>query len=217
MEESQLEADPVAAGDTYAWLGQCDGEHFLVSFKDQKMVRVTLEYPTVSDNDLDIGTPVDIVDATIRHPFDQARPELLVARDLLILKSNTKKRRLYRLLAKASYSLDQRPPWKHGSSTSYMLFDGSTPSVCIVQLGKKIAIFKNGRDNATHIGFRWFGNFQSFPLPPHLDEAAQQHLDGNAMGIKGAKQILGYEPRYVLVAYKTPVQGYCRKVVVSLI
>ncbi len=200
----------------YTWIGRIGEEHLLVELDTLRVVRTLVERSTFDEQRLQVGSVLELVD--VKHDFisDQARPELLLASDFFFAPNTLSKRRLIKTLKQLSISSVEPSPWRHGLSTSYSLFDGSTPSVCVVELKKKVALFKNGRDGENHVGFNWNGIFQSFPFSKALDATLKLELTDRATSKKTVKRTLGFYPRYVVIAYSLPHDGYCKKLAVAL-
>ncbi len=200
----------------YVWIGQVEKEHLLIELDTLRIVRTLVERSTFDEQTLKVGSVLELVD--VRNDFisDQSRPELLLASDFFFAQNTLTKKRLIKTLKRLSISSAEPSPWRHGLSTSYTLFDGSTPSVCVVELQNKVALFKNSRDGENHVGFNWNGIFQSFPFTKSLDMALKLDLTDRATSKKTIRRTLGFYPRYVLIAYSLPFDGYCKKLAVAL-
>ncbi len=200
----------------YVWIGVIEKEHLLIELETPRVVRILVEKATFDEGGLTVGTVLELIDARDDFILDNARPELLLADDFFFSRKTLPKRRFMKTLKRLAISSTEPSPWRHGASTSYALFDGSTPSVCIVELANKVALFKNGRDGENHVGFKWYGIFQSFPLSRTLDSSLKLELTDRATNKKMIKRALGFYPIYAVVAYTLPKNGYCQKIIVAL-
>jgi hypothetical protein len=207
-----------SGGGEYIWLSLIGDEHLLLDKAGSRVVRVYLTQLSFDDSFLGTGSLVDLVDIRDDTITDQARPELITARDFFFYdKKPLSMRRLRKSLRSVSLSTSSPPLWRHGLSTSYSLFDGSTPSVCVVHLENKVAIFKDGRDNKDHIGFKWNGVFQSYPLSETLRSKLKVEVVDRMISKKQIKLLLGFYPSFLVLAYTTPEEGYCKKLAVALL
>lgn len=204
------------------WLGRFQNEQFILDTSRRRLLRVetSMEKTSTEEENSIPLKPYDavIVDSLVVDPDgDPARPELCQSPRLSLEARKISKRQIHRSLASLCAPEDLPPLWTTGPSTSYAMLTGEFPSVSIVKLSKKQVLFVNRRDEKVHLGFPWLSGFYSFPLASQEMVRIKPQDNYQIVGRKGVAQALGHRSRYALLAYATPVEGYCVKLIVSVL
>lgn len=144
---------------------------------------------------------------------DPARPDLRVAAEVSPTEQIAKRRHLVSWLEHLSASERLAPLGFPGPSVPYARFDGTRPSLAILALREPT--LGRGRNDEAVLEFAWGPLRQMMPVTKELE--ARLGGGPTVTHRKGWHHALGRVPRFALAAYAPPDQGYCRKLVVTLV
>lgn len=209
---------PISKNDliTIATLATYKDEVFGINLSNKALVRFEVDssrYRDLTFNplatwELEIGDP--------QLPFDPARPELVEIRNITSL-GQIRKKRVVSSLCEASNAPEHLPLLGfNGPSVSYSQVTGNSPSVTIIKLTKRQAIRKNSYGEVT-ISFPWGPIIASLPIVNESELQLFERENRPLSSDKEIAQVLGFKPKYLIVALAKPHAGYCKKTCVGLL
>jgi hypothetical protein len=159
---------------------------------------------------------VEIVLADDGEPPDPARPEAVALAGPPAPLGRLRPRQARRLLAGVVARSALRPLLGAvGPAISYADLDGTAPSIIVVEPSRGPELVSvDGRVWST---FRLAGKEERLPVVDARAAALASSLPGTVVTRQGAASMLGYEPRYLVVALVPPVGGHARKAVIGLL
>jgi hypothetical protein len=124
-------------------------------------------------------------------------------------------RRVERMLLPLLHPGDQPLLGFVGPSAPFWTFDGSCPSVTIVepQANMRVNIGQNG----VRCRFRFRGAIHDLPLEDTTLLARLDWIGSNVLDTKHLEEVVDFRPHRLLVALTKPKLGYCQKVVAALL
>ncbi len=197
------------------YLGKVENEIFALDPNEKRFVRLILK----EDQDEEIGlfSGIEAIEMASSEPPDPARPELSEALAINQEGGKIRARRVKKILGDL-FAPDNFPPlWLPGPSVKYASMTGDSPSVALIRLGKEQALLRDPRSNEVQFGFPWKGGFHAFPLSPKYQELLAQNVSDTVTSKKGIKGLLDMVPGALVLAFSPPRDGYCKKIVVSIL
>jgi hypothetical protein len=102
-----------------------------------------------------------------------------------------------------------------GPSISYVELEGDSPSIVVIPLDGGIRI--TAARDALWCSFASGGAKESLPLVPERAPAALSIAPGAIVEGSRVSALLGFEPRYLVVALLSPDAGHARKSVIGIL
>lgn len=201
---------------TIATLANYGDEVFGINLATKALMRFEInssEFPNLLFNPLAIWE-IEVNDSQL--PFDPARPEFIEVKKIAPVGQIRKKRMVATLCNAANAPTNLPLLGFNGPSISYNRVTGKSPSVTIIELTKRQAIRKNSYGEIT-ISFPWGPIIASLPI---VNDAELQLFGNESRSLNSDKEIsevLGFKPKYLVVALAKPHAGYCKKVCAGLL
>ncbi len=181
------------------------------------MVRLRVDWPEGHEPDL---TPFDVVESQLADDperDDLAQPEALRAAGLPRQVGTLRGRRTRHLLERLSAPPDGPLLGFPGPSAAYWEFRGNRPSAALVHPTRGPQLIRRHADGSTWVRFGWDRDDVWLPVEDPrairaLDAARRDRLAG-----KDLATALGFRPQYLLASLTRPREGYCYKVVTSVL
>lgn len=151
-----------------------------------------------------------------RATADPSRPELIEITDVEPIGQVHKKRSISVLGKECSSPTSIPILGFNGPSISYGQITGKTPSVTVIELEKRQAIRKNSYGEIT-ISFPWGQIIASLPIGNEYERQVFEEANRPLNSDKEIASVIGFRPKYVVVALARPRAGYCRKMAVGLL
>ncbi len=148
--------------------------------------------------------------------WDPARPELIGVTEIVPIGQVHKKRVISQLCKECSSPRSMPILGFNGPSISYGQITGRSPSVTVIELTKRQAIRKNSYGEIT-ISFPWSQIITSLPLGNEAERLIFEKADRPLNSDREIASVLGFKPKYMVVALAKPRGGYCRKIAVGLL
>jgi hypothetical protein len=188
-----------------------------VDLSSGAMVRLRVDWPEGHEPDL---APFDVVESRLADDperDDLAQPEALRAVGLPRHVGTLRGRQARRLLERLSAPPDGPLLGFTGPSAAYWEFRGTRPSAALVHPTRGPQLIRRHADGSTWARFGWERDDVWLPVEDPrairaLDAARRDRLAG-----KDLATALGFRPQYLLASLTRPRQGYCYKVVTSVL
>lgn len=197
------------------YLGKMGDEIFALDPSEKRFVRLVLKDPDYEEIKLFSG--FDALEMITSEPPDPARPELSEAAAIQKEESRVKTRRVKKILEHLFAPENFPPLWLPGPSVKYASMTGDSPSIALIRLGKEQALLRDPRTNEVQFGFPWKGGFHAFPLSAKYQELLKGDVTDTIASRKGIKPLLNMVPGALVLAFTPPHDGYCKKMVVSIL
>jgi hypothetical protein len=159
---------------------------------------------------------VEVVLAEDGEPPDPGRPEAIALASAPEPLGRLRPRHARRLLASLVARTNARPLLGSvGPAVSYGDLDGTRPSVVVVEptRGPELVAV----DDRVWATFGLPGGAERLPVVDARACAAATSLPGTVLSRSGAAAMLGFDPRYLVIALVPPVGGHSRKAVIALL
>lgn len=197
------------------YLGKMEDEIFALDPSEKRFVRLVLKDP--DDGEIKLFSGFDAIEMITSEPPDPARPELSEAASIAKEEGRVKERRVKKILEHLFAPENFPPLWLPGPSVKYASMTGDSPSIALIRLGKEQALLRDPRTNEIQFGFRWKGGFHAFPLSDTYQELLAGEVADTIVSRKGIKPLLNMVPGALILAFSPPKEGYCKKMVVSIL
>jgi hypothetical protein len=159
---------------------------------------------------------VEIVLAADGEPPDPGRPEAVALAAPPTLLGRLPARQSRRLIASLVARDNVRPLLGAvGPSVPYSDLDGIAPSIVVVEPTRGPEIVSVDGTVWSTFGLR--GAHERLPLIEPRTVAVASVVPGTVLTRAGAASMLGFEPRYLVVALVPPVGGHARKTVIGVL
>lgn len=199
------------------YLGTAANEHFVLDTKGARVLRLEPKQPPAEEFAPVPYLPISVGEIFESEHADPMRPEFrhcdMLATSATKLKKRRVRKSLKRLVAPAHYP----PLLVTGPSIAYARLQGDIPSVGILPLVKTSAIRIDARDGRPHLHVEWQHAHHSIPLTDEMVTRLGVLEEEQVLHPKELKGLLGFKPRFVLLGFALPQDGYCRKVVIALL
>ena len=166
-----------------------------------------------------VVTALDVVEIVLGEdlePPDPGRPEAVALARAPSPIGRLAPRRARRLVASLVARANVRPLLGAvGPSVPYSDLDGTAPSIVIVEptRGPEIVAV----DSTVWCTFGLRGAHERLPLVEPRAVAVASVVPGTVLTRAGAASMLGFDPRYLVVALAPPVGGHARKTVIGVL
>ncbi len=104
-----------------------------------------------------------------------------------------------------------------GQSTCYWTLTGDHPSVALVELVRPPVLYWQDRDGQPAVRFSWGARQEWLLCQDPLAIAVLQASGARHLGGENLSRALGFQPSHLVVTLTPPKEGYCYKVVSSLL
>ncbi|NNN20168.1 MAG: hypothetical protein HKL84_10020 [Acidimicrobiaceae bacterium] len=199
-----------------AILANFANEIFGIDRETRAFVRFELEPNTYEDLSFNPFALWTVRLSTEPGPADSARPELIEVTQIIPVGQMHRKRDIAHLGKECSSPSSIPILGFNGPSVSYGQITGHSPSVTLIELTKRQAIRKNSYGEIT-VSFPWGQIIASVPIGNEAERQVFEKADRPLNTAKEIASVLGFQPKYVLVALAKPKAGYCRKMAVGLL
>jgi hypothetical protein len=179
-------------------------EQVILDTKSGSLLRI--ESASISECNLPVWCDLENLHA-LPDP-DPARPDQREAGRLAVIARQPKRREILKLLEQVKASMKMPPLGIAGPSVSYSRFDGTRPSIAILELIDPILT----EDSV--LLFNWGETQQRLPLAKSLGSSIGH--TGPLATKKQWQKAIGFLPRYAVSLYAPPQKGYLKKVIAAL-
>ena len=197
-------------------LANFGNEIFGIDQNTNAFVRFDIEpdrFPSVSFNPFALWKVRLSDEPGIRDP---ARPELIGVTEIIPIGQVHSKSAIAQLSKECSSPSAMPILGFNGPSISYGLITGRSPSITVIELTKRQAIRKNSYGEIT-ISFPWSQIITSLPIGNQAERQLFEKANRPLNTDREIASVLGFKPKFMVVALAKPRGGYCRKVAVGLL
>lgn len=199
-----------------AVLANYDNEIFGIDLESRALLRFEVKDSRFEHLTFNPFAHWRIVGAEDSAPTDLSRPELVEVCEIIPLGQLHKRKQIEQLCSASSGPRNLPLLGFNGPSISYSLTTGRSPSVSILELTKRQAIRRNSYGEVT-ISFPWGPVITSVPLGNEIEKELVEKADRPLNSDKEIETVIGFRPKYVVIALARPNAGYCKKIAVGLL
>lgn len=188
-----------------------------VDLSSGALVRLRVQWPEGHQPDL---APFDVVESRLADDpqrDDLAQPEALQAAGLPRQVGTLRGRRVRHMLERLSAPPDGPLLGFPGPSAAYWEFRGTRPSAALIHPTRGPQLIRRHADGSTWARFGWDRDDVWLPVEDPLAIRALDAARRDRLAGKDLATALGFRPQYLLASLTRPRQGYCYKVVTSVL
>jgi hypothetical protein len=160
---------------------------------------------------------LDVPSAALGPPNDPARPESRRVTAPASVAGILGRRRARRLLRTLLAPPEPQLLGFAGPSWPYWELRGDRPSVAVVAPTRGPVVYRRAEDDAVWIRFGWHRTDNWLPMTDPVVTDAVMASGRTRLGGRALAAALGFRPSYLVVVVGRPQEGYCPKLVVSIL